>query len=243
MAIGKIHSVETLGALDGGGIRYVLFMSGCPMRCRFCQNPDTWASSPKFEKSAREVADDVAKYSNFYKFSKGGFTASGGEPLLQPNFLIELFEILKSQNIHTAIDTCGSVVITPKIERLIDLCDLFLLDIKHLNSQKHREITACDFSFTKNFLEVLNEHRKPTHIRVVLLRNVSDTPEYARQLATFLKNYPCVKKIDLLPFHNLGASKWEKLGLPIPKDETPDSARVKAFAQILKNAGFVVSVQ
>ncbi len=243
MAIGKIHSVETLGALDGGGIRYVLFMSGCPMRCRFCQNPDTWASAPKFERSAEDVAEDVARYADFFKFSKGGFTASGGEPLLQPDFLIELFQKLKSKGIHTAIDTCGSVALTPKISQLIKLCDLFLLDIKHLDSQKHLDITTRDFALTKNFLEVLDAQKKPTHIRCVILRDVSDSPEYARELAKFLQNYKCVEKIDLLPFHNLGAPKWEKLGLPIPKDETPDSSRVVFFAEILRELGFEVSVQ
>ncbi len=239
----KIHSIETLGALDGGGIRYVLFLSDCPLRCRFCHNPDTWACAPNFERDARDIANDILKYAEFFKFSKGGFTASGGEPLLQADFLIELFSILRKEDIHTAIDTCGSLPITPKIERLMQMCDLFLLDIKHLDSNEHKKITGADFNLTKKFLDKLQELNKSTHIRCVILRDVSDSPEYARELANFLKNYSCVKKIDLLPFHNLGAQKWEKLNMPAPKDETPDPKKVDHFAEILRGSGFTVSVQ
>ncbi len=243
MIKGKIHSVETLGTLDGGGIRYVLFMSGCPMRCRFCHNPDTWASPPAYEKCAPEVADDILKYSDFFKFSDGGFTASGGEPLLQQDFLIELLGILRRENVHTAIDTCGSVAITEKLEKVIDLCNLFLLDIKHLDPTTHREITGADFSPTGRFLEALNLRNKETHIRIVMLKGISDSTEYAARLAEFLKKYPCVKKIDLLPCHNLGVKKWERLGMNPPSFEAPDRQETEKFAKLLEASGFATSIQ
>jgi len=164
MAKAKIHSCETMGALDGPGIRYVLFLKGCPLRCAFCHNPDTWATSSGEEKSAREVADDVIKYREFFKSSGGGFTASGGEPLLHSEFLVELLQILKSANISSAIDTCGSVDITENIEKIVDLADLFLLDIKHLDSDLHKNLTGKSNEKILKFLEYLASKKKEIHI-------------------------------------------------------------------------------
>lgn len=245
MVKAKIHSCETMGALDGPGIRYVLFMKGCPLRCAFCHNPDTWASAECEEKSAQEVADDVIKYSEFFKATGGGFTASGGEPLLQADFLAELLPILKAENITSAIDTCGCVDINDSIKKVVDLADLFLLDIKHLDSTLHKKITAKGNDKVLKFLEYLNSQKKEIHIRIVLLNGISSDENYIERLAKFLKKYPTISRVDLLPYHNLGVKKWEALGLEYKLDDNalvPTQVAEKA-KEIFEEEGFFTTLQ
>ena len=245
MAKAKIHSCETMGALDGPGIRYVLFLKGCPLRCAFCHNPDTWATSSGEEKSAREVADDVIKYREFFKSSGGGFTASGGEPLLHSEFLVELLQILKSENISSAIDTCGSVDITENIEKIVDLADLFLLDIKHLDSDLHKNLTGKSNEKILKFLEYLASKKKEIHIRIVLLNGISVEENYIVNLAKFLKKYSTISRIDLLPYHTLGVKKWEALNLPYKLNDSAlvSTDKAERIKKIFESEGFFTTLQ
>lgn len=244
MQTAKIHSVETLGALDGPGIRYVLFLHGCPFRCKFCHNPDTWKSGGFKTVSSSEIFEDVAKYADFFKFSKGGFTASGGEPLMQKKFLIELFGRLKSIGVETAVDTCGYTYIDEDTEELASLTDLFMLDIKHLDPDTHLGLTGKPNDKVFNFLNFISAKGKRIWIRIVLLEGLSATPEYIKKISAFLKNYK-IEKIELLPYHNMGEKKWEELGLKYElKDaKTPDRGKVAALAKILEDDGYAVSFQ
>ena len=245
MAKAKIHSCETMGALDGPGIRYVLFLKGCPLRCAFCHNPDTWATSSGEEKSAREVADDVIKYREFFKSSGGGFTASGGEPLLHSEFLVELLQILKSENISSAIDTCGSVDITENIEKIVDLADLFLLDIKHLDSDLHKNLTGKSNEKILKFLEYLASKKKEIHIRIVLLNGISAEENYIVNLAKVLKKYSTISRIDLLSYHTLGVKKWEALNLPYKLDDSAlvSTDKAERIKKIFESEGFFTTLQ
>ena len=245
MTLGKIHSVETMGALDGPGLRYVLFMKGCPFRCAYCHNPDTWASSKADEKSPREVADDILKYKEFFKASKGGFTASGGEPLLQPEFLAELLDILKSEKIHTAIDTCGYVDISPQIKRVVDLCDLFLLDIKHLDGREHEKLTGKPNDKVLNFLNFLSENKKEIHARIVLVNKITAEETYLKETAGFLKKFPAISRVDLLPYHTLGVKKWEALKILYRLDDSAllSPSQKETALDIFRRAGFDATIQ
>ncbi len=245
MSTAKIHSVETMGALDGPGLRYVLFLKGCPLRCAFCHNPDTWGASGFTEKSAKEVADDIFKYREFFQATGGGFTASGGEPLLQAEFLLELIEILKSENISTAIDTCGYIDITKDIEKIVQLADIFLFDIKHLDPAEHKKLTTKTNEKIFKFLDYISESKKEIHIRIVLVNNVSASEEYISGVAKFLKKYPTITRIDLLLYHTLGIEKWKSLGIPYKLDDSalvPDDL-AKNAKKILEAEGFCVTLQ
>ena len=241
----KIHSCETMGALDGPGIRYVLFFKGCPLRCAFCHNPDTWATSGGTEKSVREVADDVIKYSDFFKASGGGFTASGGEPLLHSEFLAELLPILKAENITSAIDTCGCVDISDSVKKVVELADLFLLDIKHLDSITHENITGQTNEKVLKFLEFISAQKKEIHIRIVLLNGISADEKYIASLAKFLKKYPTISRVDLLPYHTLGVKKWEMLGLQykLTDDALVSTEFAETAQKIFESEGFFTTLQ
>ncbi len=245
MVTGKIHSIETMGALDGPGLRYVLFMKGCPFRCAYCHNPDTWAAPAAMEKSAHEVAEDVLKYREFFEAAGGGFTASGGEPLMQADFLGQLLQILKSSGIHTAVDTCGYVDITAEIERVVDLADLFLLDIKHLDDSRHKELTGRSNDKVLNFLNFISQKGKDINIRIVLLNGYTADEDYLKRTAEFLKSYPTISRVDLLPYHTLGVGKWRALGIPYRLDESAllrPEQKEKA-RQIFEDAGFNTTLQ
>ena len=235
----RIHSVETMGALDGPGLRYVLFLQGCPFRCIFCHNPDSWASDAHNEKSTTEVFLDVKKYADFFKFSDGGFTVSGGEPFLQSTFLEELFAMLKAENISTCADTCGGVDLSDSVKNAIALTDIFLLDIKHLDEQKHLEITGKPFGKTRAFLDYISAQNKRIWIRQVLLENITATEQYAKAMAKFLKPYN-IEKIELLPYHDMGKQKWEKLGLKYPLNDMkpPSKEAVDCVKNILIECGY-----
>lgn len=245
MAEAKIHSRETMGALDGPGIRYVLFMKGCPLRCAFCQNPDTWASEGGETLSARDAAADILKYREFFDASGGGFTASGGEPLLQPEFLAELFSILKGAGVHRAIDTCGYVELSESVKKAARLASLVLLDIKHLDGAEHEKLTGKPNARVLEFLEFLSREDIDTHIRAVLINGVSSGEEYISRLANFLKKYSNVKRVDLLPYHDLGAKKWEALGLKYRLGDSAFVPRRDALRalEILQNAGLDATLQ
>lgn len=240
---GYIHSIETGSAIDGPGLRSVIFLQGCPFRCLFCHNPDTWTQIESHKKSVDEVLKEALKYEDFYRLSGGGVTLSGGEPLWQPIFVSDLFGKLQARHIHTALDTCGYVDLTPEIKEAVKKTDLFLLDIKHLHPDMHKKLTGKPNDKVLTFLNYLKDCGKDIWIRVVLVPGYSTDIAYAQELATFLKSYPTVRKVELLPYHEMGKVKWEKLGYTYPLTVTPpDRATVQAITQVFADNGFTVLV-
>ena len=201
--LARIHSFETFGTVDGPGIRFIIFMQGCSLKCKYCQNRDTWALDAGMQYSVDELISKIGRYKNYFIPSGGGVTVSGGEPLLQMDFLIELFTKLKRQNIHTAIDTSGSFPLTDRLKTLIDLTDLFLLDIKCINDEICKDLTGVS-----NKLEL----GKDIWIRQVLVPGYTDKEEDLLNLKQFLSELKTVRKVEILPYHDMGKYKWEQLG-------------------------------
>ena len=210
----RIHSFESLGAVDGPGLRFVIFMQGCHMRCQYCQNRDTWDMHAGTLYSVEDLKKKIMKYKN-YIMPHGGVTISGGEPLLQTPFLISLFEELKKEGIHTCIDTAGNLEITPEIAKLIDLTDLFLLDIKCINDKICIPLTGFSNKKELAFARYLSEHGKPMWIRQVLIPGITDIEEDLLQLKDFISTLKTVEKVEFLPYHNFCKFKWEKLRNPL----------------------------
>lgn len=211
----RVHSFESFGTVDGPGIRYIIFLQGCHLKCKYCQNRDTWNVTGKNILNVKEIANRVLKYENYIK-PAGGVTVSGGEPLLQASSLISLFKELKKYNIHTAIDTSGMFKLTDTIKELIDLTDLFLLDIKHINPEKSKELVGISNELELNFARYLSNINKPVWIRQVLVPDITDNEEDLLALKDFLSTLKNIEKIEILPYHDLGKFKWEDLGLDYP---------------------------
>jgi len=207
----KIHSIETFGTVDGPGVRFVTFFQGCNLQCKYCHNRDTWDINEGTYISVDELFDNILRYKT-YIMPNGGFTASGGEPLLQPYFLISLFKKLKSAGIHTVIDTSGMVEITEPIKELLSLTDLVLLDIKHINPQKSKELIGFSNEKELAFAKYLSDNNIPIWIRQVIIPGITDNEEDLLELKKFILSLKTVKNVELLPYHNLGEYKWEKLG-------------------------------
>lgn len=234
------HSVQTMGTLDGPGIRYVLFLQGCCFRCLFCHNPDTWSGLANVM-SVDEVVEDVLKYQKFYDSSGGGVTVSGGEPLLQIPFLIEFFKRLKDNNIHTAIDTCGYIDISDDFRELMNYTDLFMLDIKHLDNDVHKKLTGKDNIKVLKFLKFLDENDKRIWIRKVLVPDISMDEKYIMTLIEFLKDYH-IEKVELLPYHDMGREKYEKLGIDYPlTNPLPTKSEIQKIKSLFLTHGFTVT--
>ena len=210
---GRIHSFESLGAVDGPGIRFVVFMQGCHLKCKYCQNRDTWDINSGEQYTVKQVVGKIMRYKNYIVASNGGVTLSGGEPLLQQDFVISLFQELKKQNISTCLDTSGMFTITDKIKQIVDLTDIFLLDIKSINDETCKWLTGSSNSLELEFAKYINEKNKRIRIRQVLVPGITDKKEDLLKLKDFLKTIN-VEKFEFLPYHDLGKYKWEKLGLP-----------------------------
>jgi pyruvate formate lyase activating enzyme len=209
----NVHSIETMGAFDGPGIRYVLFLQGCPFKCQFCHNRDTWDTHINKIKTPEEILADFNRYKSFYKH--GGITVSGGEPLLQIDALIELFKLFKSHNIHTAIDTAGATFNpnnTEKMDELMRYTDLLLLDIKHMDDGSHQTLVGASNKNVLAFARYLDTLDKTVYIRHVLLPGITGTITQLNALRNFLDTLHNVKQIDILPYHTKGISKWKTLG-------------------------------
>lgn len=236
--IGQVHSVESFGSLDGPGIRYVLFLQGCALRCQYCHNPDTWERTGK-AMSTSQVLADIKKYKNF--IASGGVTLSGGEPLLQPDFCEEILDGCRKMNLHTAVDTAGSVPLEIS-QPVIDRVDMLLLDIKALDSGLHRRLTGVDNRNTLETLEYCEHNDKPIWIRHVLVPGITLEEERLERLADFLLNFSCVKKVELLPFHQMGAYKWKYLQLEYPLEHVPEATtdQLRQAKDIFKNKGLIV---
>ena len=210
MALGRVHSTDSFGTVDGPGIRYVVFMQGCLMRCRYCHNRDTWDLREGGEvKSHEEVFREILKVKSFLT---GGVTVTGGEPLLQAEFVSELFAECRKHGIHTCLDTNGfTKSITEPVERLLENTDLVLLDIKHMDEDLHQKLTYVTGRHTRNFALYLHEINKPAWFRYVVVDGYTVDPQYARMLAEFVEPMKNVEKLEILPYHSLGVHKWDLL--------------------------------
>ena len=216
---GRIHSHETFGTLDGPGVRYVLFLQGCNLRCAYCHNPDTWAFGGK-EVTVEEVIADILRYKNFIR--DGGVTFSGGEPLLQPEFVKALCDECRKAGLHTAIDTAGAIPLG-QCRAAIDAADLILLDIKAIDPATCKALTGQDNALALKLLDYCEAQRKDVWISHVVVPGFTMDAAQLKALQDYVKRFACVKKVNLLPFHKMGMYKWERLGLTSPLANTQEA--------------------
>lgn len=229
---GRLHSFQSLGTVDGPGIRAVAFMQGCPLRCACCHNPDTWSFSSGREISVEELFLKITRLRSYFG-EQGGFTASGGEPLMQAEFLTELFEKCKSAGINTALDTSGCIY-DSRIERLLELTDLVLLDYKYTNAEQYRGYVGMEIEQVELFLSRLEHNKKRTWIRQVIIPTVNDNEESVLRLFSLKERFSCIEKIELLPFRKLCIEKYDSLGIEFKLCELPEASnelieRLKLF--------------
>jgi pyruvate formate lyase activating enzyme len=210
--IGKIHSIETFGTVDGPGIRFVVFMQGCTLKCKYCHNRDTWDFNGGTPTSVSELIKEILKYKSYMDNSGGGVTVSGGEPLVQAEFVTELFKELKALGIHTALDTAGSLPISNQIKELLKYTDLVILDIKHIDNDKAIALTGFSNKNNLEFAKYLSNLKIPVWIRQVLVPGYTDDKFDLQKLKSFIDTLGNVEKVEILPYHNLGKFKWEELG-------------------------------
>ena len=242
MQRGFIHSIESFGSVDGPGIRFLIFLQGCPMRCQFCHNPDSWKTGVGEEWYADDLLDKAERFRSYWG-DKGGITVSGGEALLQIDFLLELFEKAHQRGINTCLDTSAQLftqkgVFFEKFERLMQVTDTILLDIKHIDDEEHRKLTRHSNQNILDCARYLSDIKKPVWIRHVLIPGITDKDEYLVQLRDFLKTLDNIQRIDVLPYHTMGIYKYEKLGIDYPLKEVnpPSSDRVENAKRILGEA-------
>ena len=229
---GFIHSTESFGTVDGPGVRFVIFLQGCPMRCQYCHNPDTWELRTGNVRSAQSLIKDYQRNAAYY--TSGGLTVTGGEALLQIDFLLELFTLAKEQGIHTCLDTSGITYreeespYRQKLDALMELTDLVLLDIKHMDSAGHQALTGHDNSHVLAFARYLAKKNIPVWIRHVVVPGITDDPKQLTQLGQFIGTLPNVKALDVLPYHVMGVSKYRELGIPYPLEGVEPATREQA---------------
>ncbi len=239
---GKIHSFESFGSVDGPGVRFVVFLSGCPLRCKYCHNPDTWASPANMEMEAVEVLNKALRYKEYWG-KDGGITASGGEPMLQVEFLIELFEKTKAKGVSTCLDTAGGPWTREgkaflQFKRLMELTDIVLLDIKHMDSKAHRELTGAGNENILDFAKYLDEIKKRIWIRRVLVPNVTDDEKELVQMRKFIDSLSNVERVEVLPYHSMGNAKYKALKMSSPPFKPPTPALIIRTKQLLKVDGY-----
>ena len=230
---GLIHSIETFGTVDGPGTRYVVFVKGCPMRCQYCHNPDTWDATGATKMTPEQIMEDYDRYKEFY--SGGGITVTGGEPLVQIDFLIELFELAKKKGVHTCLDTSGIMfrrnnpALLAKYDRLMEVTDLIMLDIKHIDPEEHIKLTSqpCDNIF--DFLKYLDEKGKTIWLRHVLVPGITLVPEYLDRLGYFIGQFVNIKALDVLPYHSMGKTKYEQMGIDYVLKDVPEATKEQAI--------------
>lgn len=234
---GKIHSFLSLGTVDGPGVRFVVFMHGCNLSCGYCQNIDAVLGEYK-EYSPKEVLDMILKYKEYFS-DNGGVTVSGGEPLLQSEFVCELFKLCHEHGIHTALDTSGSIY-NDKISMLLDYTDLVLLDIKMCNNSDYEKYIGCSIDTPLKFLGVLNERKVPVYIRQVIVEGINDSEESIEELKSIISRYNNIEKIELLPFKKLCQQKYDNMGLEFPFAKYPQTTQktIERLYETLKKASF-----
>lgn len=230
---GYIHSFQSLGAADGPGIRFVVFMQGCNLRCGCCHNPDTWECGVGKEYTPQEVFETVKRYKTYFG-KDGGITVSGGEPLLQAEFVTKLFRLCKSDGINTCLDTSGSIL-NDCVLSLLDECDRVLLDIKYTDEDSYKKYVGCSLEKPLDFLEVLQQKSIPTWLRQVTIPTLSDDEENIKRLSDIAKSHSCVEKVELLPFRKICKSKYDNMGIEFPfeKYDVPSKETMKKLYEIL----------
>lgn len=227
---GRIHSTESFGTVDGPGVRFVVFFQGCPLRCKYCHNPDTWDFSGGREVTAEELMKEYDSYKEFLK--SGGITATGGEPLAQPEFLAELFALAKSKGVHTCLDTSAGVYDPAhheKIDEALKYTDLVMLDIKHIDNEEHRKLTGKGNRNILAFAEHIRELGIPVWIRHVVVPGITDKYEELFALGEFLSTLSNIKALDVLPYHDMAKPKYAELGLEYPLGDTPPLTKEEAI--------------
>lgn len=240
MVQGYVHSLESFGSVDGPGVRYVIFLAGCAMRCQFCHNPDTWNMQTGTPYTADALLEKAMRYRSYWG-ENGGITVSGGEPLLQIDFLIELFRKAKEQGIHTTLDTSGNPFTREepffgKFQELMKYTDLFLLDIKQIDDEQHKILTGCTNQNILDLARYLSDEKKSVWIRHVLVPQRSDNDEYLDRLRAFLDTLQNVERVEVLPYHTLGVYKWKELGLSYPLEgiDPPTKERIENAKEKLR---------
>ena len=242
--IGTIHSTENFGTVDGPGVRFIVFTQGCRMRCQFCHNPDTWKIGGGKERSTDDILAEALRYKTYWG-KDGGITVSGGEPLLQMEFLIDLFKKAKAAGVHTTLDSCGKPFTREEpffsqFEELMKYTDLILFDIKHIDDEQHKVLTSLGNSNILEMAKYLSEINQPVWIRHVLVPQRTDYDEYLIRLSDFIKTLNNVKKVEVLPYHTMGLYKYQEMGIHYPLEgiETPSTERVNNAKKILQTADY-----
>ncbi len=217
--MGRIHSLQSLGTVDGPGVRFVVFVQGCPLRCKFCHNPDTWDFNAGEEISAEEIVKKVLRYREYFKDS-GGITVSGGEPLMQADFVREIFSLCKKEGINTCLDTSGCVI-NENVLTLLGVTDRVLLDWKFSADKEYLENVGCSKNTVEDFLEILEQKAIPTTLRQVIIPTVNDNFDRLQELKSTKEKYSCVDKIELLPFKKICQTKYDQMGIEFPFASVP----------------------
>lgn len=241
MVLGNIHSYESMGTVDGPGIRYVVFLQGCPLRCKYCHNPDTWnGNEKKIQETPEETFNKIRRYKSYFG-KKGGVTLSGGEPLLQVDFVLEFFKLCKKSGIHTALDTSG-YIFNDKVKEVLEYTDLVLLDIKAIEPAIYKELTQVELENTLKFAQYLKKINKRTWIRHVVVPTITDNNELLEKTAKYISTLPNVELVEILGYHILGAFKYEQLGIKNPLEGVPELSyeRRQKVMEIFKKYGLKV---
>ena len=221
--MGNIHSIQTMGTLDGPGVRFVVFMQGCPLRCKCCHNPDTWDFSGGIEYTPEELVKKALRYRAYFG-ETGGITASGGEPLCQAAFVEKLFSLCHEEKLNTCLDTSGQVL-TEEIKKLLAVTDRVLLDIKYTEDELYRAHVGCSMEMPMAFLDYLQEIKMPTTLRQVIIPGINDGEEQIEKLKEIAVAHPCVDKIELLPFRKICQTKYDQMGIAFPFEHIPEPTR------------------
>lgn len=234
MVKGKIHSIESMGLVDGPGIRVVVFMQGCALRCKYCHNPDTWTPNGGEEYTPEQLVKKIARFRSYFERSGGGVTFSGGDPLRQPEFLLEALKLCKEKGINTCVDTAGYGF--GDYDEILKYTDLVLFDVKHYTREGYKNVTLMEMDESLNFLEAMKRNNTKMWIRHVVVPGMTDGEEHINGLKEFIKDIKNVEKIELLPYHLLGVNKYETMGINYPLDgvDAMDKELCEEYKIILK---------
>jgi len=233
---GRVHSVESCGTVDGPGIRFIIFLQGCLMRCKYCHNRDTWDTEAGKEMTVEELMAELVQYRHFMNASGGGVTISGGEAMLQPEFVKAIFEACRLEGIHTCLDTNGFVRrLDDTVKSVLDVTDLVLLDIKQMDNDKHIDLTHVSNKYTLEFAKYLAERNQPVYLRYVVVPGYTDNQEDAHALGRFIAPMKNIQKIEMLPYHELGKHKWTAMGeiYPLEGVSPPSHETMESIKNIL----------
>lgn len=221
--VGQVHSIQSLGTVDGPGLRFVVFLQGCNLRCKCCHNPDTWEMQSQKQFTAKEIVEKALHYKEYFG-EKGGITVSGGEPLLQAEFCYEVFKLCHERGINTCLDTSGSIL-NDKVKKMLIETDRVLLDIKYTSDIQYRENVGCSMENPMEFLSYLNLQKIPTTLRQVVIPTINDNEENIGKLNEIIKKYSCIDKVELLPFKKICQTKYDSMNIPFPFADIPSPTK------------------